>query len=66
MARRMYSTGRKVYVASAGRVSVTRNKGRQLDEMGAEAVKSSIKDGNISTQSITGLYVGNMMSGILV
>eukprot|EP00039_Didymoeca_costata_P012822 m.186580 g.186580 ORF g.186580 m.186580 type:complete len:394 (+) comp15592_c0_seq14:92-1273(+) len=54
-----------VYMAGVGRVAVTRKQGRTIGAMGAEAIGMALKDANMDPSQPTGLYVGNMLSGIL-
>eukprot|EP00040_Diaphanoeca_grandis_P044817 m.271933 g.271933 ORF g.271933 m.271933 type:complete len:420 (-) comp98142_c0_seq1:30-1289(-) len=56
---------RQVYVAGQGRVKVTRKHNQTLEVMGRYAIHEAMKDANVGADSVTGLYVGNMMSGML-
>eukprot|EP01060_Flectonema_neradi_P036245 TRINITY_DN6920_c0_g1_i1.p1 TRINITY_DN6920_c0_g1~~TRINITY_DN6920_c0_g1_i1.p1 ORF type:complete len:400 (+),score=73.41 TRINITY_DN6920_c0_g1_i1:51-1202(+) len=56
---------RGVYVMGSGLVKVTRGQGATLAAMGKEAVEKAVSDSGINNNDIQGLYVGNMMSGML-
>lgn len=56
---------RQVFVAGQGRVAVTRKQDRSLEDMGAGAIRRSLRDAGMTPERPTGLYVGNMMSGML-
>ena len=48
-----------------GLVNITRGKGATLAGMGKEAIEKAITDSGITKNDVRGLYVGNMMSGML-
>ncbi|EKX46932.1 hypothetical protein GUITHDRAFT_70018 [Guillardia theta CCMP2712] len=59
------SPQRPVYVASHGVVPVTRNAGAKIADMGKQAIDDALKASVLNKESITAMYVGNMLSGIL-
>ena len=59
------AAGRHVYLAGSGQVPVTRNKGFSLEELGTKAVTAALANAGAGANEPTGLFVGNMMSGML-
>lgn len=58
-------SGRPVYVAGQGVVPVERKVQRSLRDMGGEAIKRAVAEASIDPASVQGLYVGNMLAGML-
>lgn len=54
-----------MFVAGAGRAAVSRKQGRSLDDMASESIGAALRSARLGAEVPTGLYVGNMMSGIL-
>lgn len=57
--------GRQVYIAGSGQVPVTRGKGIGLEQLGSTAVTAALENAKIDSSEPSGLFVGNMMSGML-
>ena len=61
----MSTAGRRVYVAGAGLVPVTRKQNTTLDGAGGAAVRSALAQSGVDPLAVGALYVGNMMAGML-
>eukprot|EP00041_Stephanoeca_diplocostata_P038516 m.1522399 g.1522399 ORF g.1522399 m.1522399 type:complete len:375 (-) comp25230_c0_seq20:5786-6910(-) len=61
----MAAVRRAVYVAGQARIPVTRKQNRTLERMGATAINEALEDANVAHKQATGLFVGNMLSGML-
>jgi acetyl-CoA C-acetyltransferase len=56
---------RDVFIVGVGQTPVTKDHSTRGRYLGAAAVKAALTDAQVDTDEVGGLYVGNMLSGIL-
>src|SRR6476646_5954709 len=59
------SSVRDVFIAGAGQTPVTKDQSGRGRYLGASAVQAALADAGIASAAVGGLFVGNMLSGIL-
>lgn len=54
-----------VYIIGSGQVPITKGHGQHAQHLARDAIQQALADAEIGTESVSALYVGNMMAGIL-
>jgi acetyl-CoA acetyltransferase len=54
-----------VYILAAGQIPVAKYADQELGKLGGDAITRALEAADLDKEFITGLYVGNMLSGIL-
>ncbi len=54
-----------VYIIGSGQTPVTKGRGQHAHQLARDAIRLAVSDAELEPDSISALYVGNMMAGIL-
>eukprot|EP00045_Choanoeca_perplexa_P009217 m.88026 g.88026 ORF g.88026 m.88026 type:complete len:412 (-) comp14803_c0_seq2:510-1745(-) len=61
----LHHTRSRVLVAGAAKLPVTRQQDTTLSKLGGDAITAALDDAGVDPLAVKGLFVGNMMSGML-